>query len=400
MKLYLLLCVTVLCVGCIPLRSYTPEETTTTNSFEPSQYGQTKVAQPNHPPHLIRVAVAVRQVSVKLLVPSGGTVTGVSSLNARTVTRNGQKFLSFDLTVHDLQGAAIFRSNEKGDMEVNGNRYKGTVELLDANDGYLTVVNQLPMEDYVMGVLAGEVPSSWPMEALKAQAVAGRTFAVYKQMESRHKGLPYDLENNTSYQMYIGSRLVNANIRQAVQETQDEIMTYQDQPIMAVFHSNCGGETTGAEQVWGQSLPYLRPVSCSFDKQGKHYQWQAEIAISEVALKLRAANVRLYNITQVLSIQRDGSGRVLSLTLNDGEGGQKKIKGAAFRMAVGPDVVRSTRFDVKLDGAKMLLTGTGWGHGVGLCQDGACGMAKAGYGAFDILRHYYYGVILDKMRAD
>ena len=69
-------------------------------------------------------------------------------------------------------------------------------------------------------------------------------------------------------------------------------------------------------------------------------------------------------------------------------------------MAVGPDVVRSTRFDVKLDGAKMLLTGTGWGHGVGLCQDGACGMAKAGYGAFDILRHYYYGVILDKMRAD
>lgn len=398
MRPFLLLSLALL-TGCVPLRSYTDYETTTT-TVESSLSNPSVPAEKQPPAHLIRIAIAVRQPSVQLLVPSGASVTGVSSLNARTVEQGGHKYYSFDLTVDDLQGPAVFRSNANGDLQVNGNRYRGAIEIIDDHDGYVTVINQLPMADYIMGVLAGEIPSSWPIEALKAQAIAARTFAVYKQMEARRKGLPYDLENTTQFQMYLGSRLVNQNISQAVLETRGEIMTYQDQPIMAVFHSNCGGETTGAEEVWGQFLPYLRPVDCSFDRQGKHYRWKAQIGIADVARKLRAANIKLYDISHIDSIQRDDSGRVVSLILDDGNGGSKRVKGAAFRMAVGPDVIRSTRFNVKLEGSKMVFKGTGWGHGVGMCQDGACGMAKAGYAAFDILKHYYYGIILDKMDSD
>lgn len=108
----------------------------------------------------------------------------------------------------------------------------------------------------------------------------------------------------------------------------------------------------------------------------------------------------IYDIVQISSVDKDDSHRVTKLALMDGDGKIKKIKGAAFRMALGPDLIRSTRFDVKLQGDKMEFTGMGWGHGVGLCQEGAYGMAKEGYGAFDILRHYYYGVILDKMRNE
>jgi len=396
----ILLLVFVMATGCVPLRTYTPveDQKPAVEASANDEYSHPKPLL--EPVHLIRIAVAVHRPSVRLLVPSGASVSGVSSLNARTILRDGHKYYNFDVTVHDLQGAAIFRSNGLGDMEVAGTRYKGTLEVLEGPDGYVSVINEVPMEDYVMGVLAGEIPASWPLEALKAQAIAARTFAVYKQRESRRKGLSYDLESSTQYQMYLGSQVVNEKLRQAVLETKDEIMTYQDQPIMAVFHSNCGGETSNAEPVWGSDRPYLRPESCSFDKNGKHYRWQAELSVPDAVDALRKAGVKIFDVTGITVIDRDKGGRILSLVLRDGEGRKHTVKGAAFRMALGADVVRSTRFDAKLENGKITLTGTGWGHGVGLCQDGACGMAKAGYGAFDILRHYYYGIIVDRLKEN
>ncbi len=394
-KHYFLILILLGSAGCVPVRSYVSSKT-----FETRTSGNTP--PPFHAEALsrtIRVAIAVRHLSVKILVPAPFELDGIGVLNSRTIQKGSEKLLSFNLTVQDLQKPeAMIKPVGAGEVEVDGNRYKGFIRLITENNGCLTVVNELPLEDYVMGVLAGEIPGSWPIEALKAQAIAARTFAVYKQSEAKRKAQPYDLESTASSQMYIGSRLVNQNIQQAVWSTQGEILTYKDQPIMAVFHSNCGGETTGAAEVWGHDQPYLRPIDCSFGNHGPHYQWKEEVGISEVTRKLRLAKISIYDIVQISDVDRDENHRVKKLVLMDGDGTKKTIKGAAFRMALGPDVIRSTRFEVKLDGDKMLFGGLGWGHGVGLCQEGACGMAKAGYGAFDILRHYYYGVILDKMK--
>jgi stage II sporulation protein D len=388
----------ILTVGCVPFRSHVSMANPVTEPV------MEKVSQPNEEraANLIRVAVVVRHPSVQLIIPSQFNLIGISQSNSKVIYRDGKEFISFEATVHDLEGASAFiRPGEgEGEVEIDGNRYKGAIQLIQENGGYITVINELSFEEYVMGVLAGEIPGSWPMEALKAQAIAARTFALYKQNQAKKISQPYDIENTALAQMYIGSRLVNQSIRQAVMETEGEILTYQDEPIMAVFHSNCGGETTSAVDVWGQDKPYLRSVSCDFGNQGPHYKWKETLKVSDVVGKLRAANIPIYDIVQISSIEKDNSHRVIKLVLMDGDGRKKQVKGAVFRMALGPDVVRSTRFDVQLDGDEMEFTGLGWGHGVGLCQEGAYGMAKEGYGAFDILRHYYYGVILDKIKNE
>ncbi|HTA75777.1 MAG TPA: SpoIID/LytB domain-containing protein, partial [bacterium] len=274
-KTIFLILVLIGSVSCVPVRSYVSTRTfiTKTSGSTPPPFRAETLSR------TIRVAIAVRQLSVKILVPAQFELDGVSALNSTTVQKGSEKLLSFNVTIHDLQKPeAMMKPAGEGEVEVDGNHYKGTIRLITENNGCLTVVNELPLEDYVMGVLAGEIPGSWPIEALKAQAIAARTFAVYKQAEAKRKGQPYDLESNASSQMYIGSRLVNKNIQQAVWGTQGEILTYKDQPIMAVFHSNCGGETTGALGVWGHDQPYLRPVSCLFDSQGPHYRWKEEMS--------------------------------------------------------------------------------------------------------------------------
>jgi stage II sporulation protein D len=393
----LILLMIILTVGCVPMRTYV----STAKPVAESEVETVSRTQEEKLINLIRVAVVVRHPSVQLIIPEQFNLSGLSPGNSNVVYKDGKKFIQFEVTIHDLENSrAYIKPRGEGEVSVDGNRYKGAIEIVEEKNGCLTVINELFLEDYVMGVLAGEIPGSWPMEALKAQAIAARTFALYKQDEAKKKKQTYDIENTALAQMYIGSRLVNQNIRRAVMETQGEILTYRDEPIMAVFHSNCGGETTSATDVWSQDQPYLKPVSCDFGNQGPHYFWKEIIKVSDIVRKLRAANIPIYDIVQISSIDRDESHRVRMLSLMDGDGVKKQIKGAAFRMAVGPDLIRSTRFEAQLQGDKIEFNGLGWGHGVGLCQEGANGMAKAGYGAFDILRHYYYGVILDKMRSE
>lgn len=262
------------------------------------------------------------------------------------------------------------------------------------------MINELPLEDYVMGVLAGEIPRDWPLEALKAQAIAARTFAVLKRTEARAKGQIYDLENTAQFQMYQGSGLVNEKIQQAVRETQGQIATYDSKPISAFFHSNCGGETCGSIDVWGQDKPYLKPIPCPFGNNGTHFRWHAEVGTRDLVRQLREVGIKIADIIRLQALERDVSERIVKLSIMDSDGSIKTMKGSAFRMAVGPDVIRSTRFTAEVGQNKVIFNGKGWGHGVGLCQEGACGMALKGYNAFEILRYYYHGIIVEKMKDD
>ena len=348
----------------------------------------------------IRVAIAVHQGSVHLVAPESFTLSGFPF--GTPVIQKGEKYYrETTLTFDKLYSKkAYIEPLGDGQIEVNGKSFKGSMEIIGGPGGTLTVVNELPLEDYIMGVLAGEIPRDWPLEALKAQAIAARTFAVLKRATAREKDEPYDLENTAQFQMYQGSALVNEKIQQAVLETQGEIATYDSKPISAFFHSNCGGETCGAMDVWSQDKPYLKPVPCPFGNNGAHFHWRTEILIRDLVRQLRGAGVKIGDVVRLEVLERDGSNRILRLSLMDADGSRKIMRGAAFRMAVGPDVIRSTRFTAAVGQNKVVFTGKGWGHGVGLCQEGACGMALKGYSAFEILRYYYHGIIVEKMNGN
>lgn len=373
----------------MPLRSYVPAR-----SIPVEKHAGRESVQNQKLERPIRVAIAVRLESVRMRIPRSFQVNGLPAAEMG----GGQEL---HVTVNSLPGDKAFvRPEGPGEVWVDGKKYRGIIEIDRDRNGTITLVNELSIEDYVMGVLAGEIPSSWPMEALKAQAIAARTFAVFQQSESRRKKQPYDLENTALFQMYLGSQLVNDRIRQAVTATRGEVLTYHDAPIMAVFHSNCGGKTSDPKGVWNQGQPYLRSVHCSYCEKGGHFHWRVEIPISDLVRKLRVSGAGLSDIVQLQVLDRDESDRVTTLTIMDGDGQRKKVKGSTFRMAAGPDLIRSTRFDAEVRGDKIVFNGKGWGHGVGLCQEGAYGMAKQGYGAFDILRHYYHDVILDRLRNE
>jgi stage II sporulation protein D len=346
----------------------------------------------------IRVAIEVRQNSVHLVAPEEFVLSGFP-WGTPVVEKGENRYQEITLTPDQLYAhKAYIEPTGDGQIKVNGKSFQGSIEIVEAPQGTLTVINQLPLEDYVMGVLAGEIPRNWPLEALKAQAIAARTFAVLNRMEARQKDQPYDLENTALFQMYQGSELINENIRKAVLETKNEILTFDGKPIEAFFHSNCGGHTSGALGVWSHDQPYLQPVACPFGNNGEHFRWRAVISVSDMVRKLRNAGLKIEDVVRIDIVSRDESNRIEELSLMDGDGSWKKMKGSAFRMAVGPDLVRSTRFDATVGRKKVVFNGKGWGHGVGLCQEGAYGMALKGYGAFDILRYYYRGVMLEKLK--
>jgi stage II sporulation protein D len=356
---------------------------------------------PAQPHPRIRVAIVVRQSSVHLSAPESFVLTGFSLEGTPETGDSHDRLLrEITLTTNQIDGKrALLIPMGEGQIEVDHEPYRGSVEILDNGDGTLTVVNDVDLEDYVMGVVGGEVPKNWPLEALKAQAIAARTFAVLKHQEAVRANNPYDLENTALFQMYKGSGTINDNIRKAVLETDEEIITYNNQPIEAFFHSNCGGETSGSMNVWSQDKPYLQSVICDYCRTGAHFHWKTEVLITDMIRELRAAGLKIGDVSGLKVLARDDSGRIAVLGVMDADGGLKSIKSNAFRMALGPDIIRSTRFEAQVKNDRVVFNGLGWGHGVGMCQEGACGMARKGYNAYEIIRHYYRGVLVEKLRA-
>jgi stage II sporulation protein D len=345
----------------------------------------------------IRVVIATHQNSIHLIAPETFTLSGVPF--EKDINPQNEKHFQESLLTYDqlLAKRVYIEPYGEGQIEVNGKSFKGAMEIIGELGGTLTVINELPLEDYVMGVLAGEIPRDWPLEALKAQAIAARTFAVLKRAEAREKDSLYDLENTSQFQMYQGSGLVNEKIEKAVKETEGQIATYDSKPILAFFHSNCGGKTCASNDVWSQDKPYLKPVICPFGNNGAHFRWRTEMSIRDLVRQLRAAGIKIGDIVRLEALEKDSSERILKLSIMDADGSTKTLKASAFRAAVGPDVIRSTRFTAEIGQDKVIFNGKGWGHGVGLCQEGACGMALKGYSAFEILRYYYHGIAVEKM---
>lgn len=267
---------------------------------------------------------------------------------------------------------------------------KGLVQVINRGHGFL-VVNHVDLEEYVKGVLPGEVNPSWHREMLKVQAVAARTYALYHHMLSGARD--YDVVAGTQDQVYLGRRGVTVRVEQAVDATRGIVVTYEGAPIYAAFSSTAAGVTEDAAVVWSKDLPYLKGVECPFDLESPYYQWKTSFRVDTLEQNLRQQGFDVGRIMTLTPLSYSRAGRVATLRLAHSKG-ELVLRGEELRKVVGYTVVPSTQFTIESFGEEVVLSGYGNGHAVGLCQWGAKELADLGYSYGSILRYYYPGTEL------
>lgn len=253
------------------------------------------------------------------------------------------------------------------------------------------------LEDYVLGVVAGEMPVSFHIEALKAQALAARTYTLLRMRKFGGNGCSKHPEADictdpTHCQAYINPVTIKKGLdklKEAVYGTAGEVVVYDNKLIDAVFHSTSGGKTENSEDVWQNKVPYLRSVTSQYEEHSPKYVTQQEISIDDFVQRIKEldpeVNINKKNIgNEIKVIERSEGGRIISIRVGD-----KVFKGTDIRAALG---LNSTNFSFKAGSGSIVFTVIGNGHGIGMSQYGADGMAKNGAGYRDIIMHYYQGV--------
>jgi stage II sporulation protein D len=350
----------------------------------------------------LKVLIARDLGALKLSAPGGIRLTDEASgreaftlrpgAACRLVVRQGRLFNgSQDLGSRHVRIHPLVAGQG---VQASGRRYRGTLSLVVAENKPL-LINSVGLEEYLVGVLASEVPASWPMEALKSQAVAARTYALFRAAKPSSK--EYDLDDTTASQAYTGMSKEHPRCAEAVKATSGRILTYDGGLVQAFFHSNCGGKTADAAKVWSAGSPYLKGVACHTCKSEKHYQWEETLLKSEAGRRLFKAGLALdADLKEIEGLDGDGTDRWYSLRVTSRKGRQE-VKASALRSALGADIIRSTRFDATPEGPYLRFKGRGWGHGIGLCQEGSKGMAEQGYTYDRILEFYFPGTKLKKL---
>ncbi len=272
-------------------------------------------------------------------------------------------------------------------MDLDGKRYRGHF-LVSLNNNRLSAVNYLDIEEYLFGVVPCEVPASWPRQALMAQAVAARTYALYIKQNSRDK--TYDVRATTSDQVYGGMDAEQLTTRFAVNNTRGQVLTYDGKLIVAYFHANSGGYTERPENVWGARVPYLKDLPDMYSKNAPGSTWEYFLPYTEAVQRLRRFGVNASQIKAVEPMERTRSGRIREIMVVS-DNGKQKMASNNFRLAIGSSRLKSTCFKTIMNDSGILFKGSGFGHGVGMSQWGARRMALLGHDYKSILSQYYYG---------
>jgi len=290
----------------------------------------------------------------------------------------------------ELKGFGVkVKVSKDSTIYVNGRRFRGDIDIIKKDDGKLSVINNIGLENYLYGVLYHEISHKWPQEVVKAQAIAARTFAVYQKRQNRLQ--PYDLRSDIYSQMYGGRTSEKWSTNKAVDATRGEILVFNGDILPAYYHATCAGRTEDASNLWKVDLAPLKGVDCAFCKDSPHYRWVKEVPLWVLADKLRENGYKIGKVVSVRVLSRNSSGRVDKLEIKDDSGTSVILTGKDFRQMLGPNEARSTNFDASIRWGLVVLEGRGWGHGVGMCQWGAYGMAREGRSAKEILAHYYPG---------
>ena len=291
-------------------------------------------------------------------------------------------------------GLAITAQNSKSSFEVNNKRYRGSV-ILTFNERGLSAINELDIEQYLYGVVPKEVVASWPEEALKAQAVISRTYAL--KSISKHESEGFDLCDGVHCQVYGGLSGEDERSNEAVNATRGVVVLYEGQLASTFFHDSCGGHTENIEDVWGTKAPeYLKGRSVKYANSPRKDFWRNKVSAELIGEKLEQGGFKAGEIEKIKISGRTRSGRAKNLKIY---GSQKTIKlsAAKFRSMVDPWLIKSTLFDgISKKGRYFEFSGFGWGHGVGLCQQSARNMAQKGIAYEKILVYFYPGTYLAK----
>ena len=344
----------------------------------------------------IRVAVVQNVESVTVSSSSGLIIKAPNDdvdSNGRITVTTGQSGLV--VGGQRLRSDRIEARGRNGELTVNGLTVGGRV-IVKRQNGKLIAINELPLEDYVKGVVAHEMNANWHPEALKAQAIASRTYALYKMRQAGKRD--FDVAATTKDQVYRGRAGADGPAAPAVDETRDQILVYRDEPILAAFSSTAAGPTEDAMNVWSIDLPYLKGVECPFDMNSPNYQWQTDVWLPMLEQRLREEGFPVGVIGSINPAFYSKAGRLTHVRILHSDG-ELYVKGEDLRRVLGYTVLASTQFEFEVNGFQIQFTGRGNGHGVGLCQWGAKELAEKGYSAAAILRYYYPGTDLREITS-
>ena len=280
---------------------------------------------------------------------------------------------------------------------MNGREYAGTLDALKLGDG-IALVDELPLEEYLVGVLRAEAGERWPAEALRAQAIAARTYAAYQRQ--LNAGKPYHIIASTAHQQFAGRVPATSPAWDAVRDTAGQVLRWEGDLFPAFYHTESGGFTEDPRTVFAaRNMPGLTPVRCPFSAGSPHFYWSLDLRLADLSDVLRKNDVGVGTVTAIEVTERTATLRATVVTVR-GATGVVRLRGNDFRRMVGYDTLKSTLFAVVMEGDVAHFSGRGYGHGVGLCQWGARGMAEQGYTAKQILGFYYPGTTFDSLESE
>jgi stage II sporulation protein D len=344
------------------------------------------------------IRVGIIQDAVFLSAAGGGDFIITDAKGAKYKPGKGKADFSFS------EGKLAFGKNKldfpveikpvKGVIYADKKAYRGFLRIIKAKKGF-TVVNVLPIEDYLKGVVPKESSPSWPMESLKAQAVISRTY-TYANL-NKHGKEGFDMCSQTHCQVYgaIGAEAASSN--KAIEATKGEVVTYDGKLAQTVFHANCGGHTEDPKYVWNWSMqtpPYLKGVKCKYCANAPHSKWES--SLEEKFIRNKLSSYRVGEIKSIKVKGRTPAGSAIDVEILHSKG-NLTFNAYKFRLAVDAWQIKSTTFEsIEKKGSRFIFRGRGWGHKVGLCQWGAKGMADAGKNYKQILKYYYPGTKTEK----
>jgi stage II sporulation protein D len=345
------------------------------------------------PASALELRVAVEEGERQITVGTSNT-GALKDLNGQSLgtTAAGQSLVveaqGGRVKAGDRSSSAFWVEPSSGGYVFIGDRwYRGRVLVIPGGNG-LTAINYVDLEHYLYSVVGSEMPTSWPIEALKAQSVAARSYVLYHRQRSRNPN--FDVGSTTAWQVYGGLEQEAASTQTAVEGTRGQVLTYNGQVIEAVFHSASGGHTENVEDIWSQPIPYLRAVQ-DFDAGSPVYQWGVNFSLREFGQRIPGIG----NLVAAVPVRTTPRGRIVEMRL-EGDAGSRIVSGNDLRRALN---LRSTLFSVSIAGNQVQISGRGFGHGVGLSQWGAHNLAQQGYTYQQILGHYYQGVQLSQIQS-
>jgi stage II sporulation protein D len=286
------------------------------------------------------------------------------------------------------------RSKVNREIRLNNRIYMGYLRIIPGESGF-EVINHLPIEMYLISVLPSEVPASFETEALKAQAVIARTYAYYFMKKSEERD--FDVDDTVSYQVFKGYQLdltagLFKKVSNAVFSTRSQILVFEDEPVIAYFHANSGGKTVSGKEYFGKKsdLPYLISQDDPYSLDKKSSTWTFDLPVSDFK---RVTGLDVSSDTFKVVLKENG-------WVDTVVSGSQELTAKDIRKMIGTVKIKSERFIIKLNDAKenILFSGIGYGHGVGLSQWGAQGMALLGNDYQKILQFYYPGTRLIQIR--